>query len=179
MERTAPALTTERLTLRPHRIDDLPAQSAMWADPRVTRYIGAGAASTRAQAWARILAYAGHWTLCGFGYWAVADRASDRFLGEAGLANFERGLLPAFDTLPELGFAFAAEAHGRGVASEAVAAILAWADERPGFERTACFVDDRNVASLRVVRRFGYAYETSVQIAQMPSSFFVRGRPAR
>ena len=156
MDRNAPILETARLRLRPHRPGDLDAQAAMWADPAVTRYIGTGAPSSRAQSWMRILAYAGHWSLCGYGYWAVAERETDRFIGEAGLANFERGVSALAHGLPELGFAFAAEAHGKGFASETVAAILAWADARPGFERTACMIDARHAASRRIAERTGY-----------------------
>ena len=37
-----PTLETERMRLRPHRLQDLDACVAMWADPVVTRHIGQG-----------------------------------------------------------------------------------------------------------------------------------------
>ena len=65
----------------------------MWGDRDVTRYIG-GKPFSREEVWSKILRYAGHWSLLGFGYWVIADRASGRFLGEAGFADFKRRIEP-------------------------------------------------------------------------------------
>ena len=62
----------------------------MWADPEVTRYIG-GRPFGVEEVWTRLLRYAGHWALLGYGYWAVIEKSSGRFVGEAGLADFHRG----------------------------------------------------------------------------------------
>lgn len=35
-----PVIETDRLILRAHRLDDFPALEAMWADPRIARFIG-------------------------------------------------------------------------------------------------------------------------------------------
>ena len=59
---TAPALETERMRLRAHRLEDLDACVAMWADPIVTRHIG-GKPFTREETWSKIMRYAGHWAL--------------------------------------------------------------------------------------------------------------------
>ena len=95
----------------------------MWGDPRVTRHIG-GRPFTRDEVWAKILRYVGHWSLLGYGYWVVEDRASGSFLGEAGLADFKRGIGPGFDGAPEIGWVLAPAAQGAGVATEAVRAVL-------------------------------------------------------
>ena len=88
-----PILSTPRLTLRGHRIDDLADSTAMWADPRVTRHIG-GRPFTREETWSKVLRYVGHWALLGFGYWVVVEKASGGFVGDVGLADFERGVVP-------------------------------------------------------------------------------------
>ena len=97
-----PVLSTARLRLRGHRREDFEDCAAMWADERVTRFIG-GKPSTREQCWARLLRYIGHWALMGFGYWVVEEKASGRHVGEAGLADFRRGLGQGFDDAPECG----------------------------------------------------------------------------
>ena len=84
-----PRIETGRLVLRGHRADDLQDCARMWGDRDVTRYIG-GKPFSREEVWSKILRYAGHWSLLGFGYWVIADRASGRFLGEAGFADFKR-----------------------------------------------------------------------------------------
>lgn len=148
----APRVETPRLVLRPHRAADLDAVAALWADPEVVRYIG-GKPATRQDAWSRILRYAGHWALLGFGYWAIELRATGAFVGEIGLANFERDVVPPLDA-PELGFALVPAVHRQGIAHEAAEAVLAREGAR--FPRTVALVDEGHRASARVLARLGY-----------------------
>ncbi|MGK9232154.1 GNAT family N-acetyltransferase [Inquilinus limosus] len=151
---TDSTIETERLVLRPHRAEDFDDLAAMWADPGVTRFIG-GRPSTSEESWARLLRYGGLWSLLGLGYWAVRDRASGRFVGEVGFADFRRGLGPDFDGAPEAGWILAPWAQGRGLAGEAVRAALAWADAR-GWARSVCIIDPENSPSLRLAEARGY-----------------------
>jgi len=150
-----PILETPRLRLRSHHLDDFPQCAAMWADPVVVRYIRP-AGFTEEESWARMLRYLGHWSLLDYGYWAVENKQTGEFLGEAGFANFHRDTQPPLlANVPEAGWAFRAEAHGRGYASEAVAAMVSWADSH--FDTpTACIIDRNNVASVRVAEKNGY-----------------------
>lgn len=153
-----PVVETPRLRLRAHVPGDLAACAAMWADPVVTRHTG-GRAFSREESWARMLRYAGHWAWFGHGFWAIEDRAGG-FVGELGFANFERALddgAPSLAGVPELGWALVAAAHGRGLATEAVRAALAWGDANLATERTACIIDPANAASIRLALRCGYA----------------------
>lgn len=149
-----PVIETERLTLRGHRLDDFNALAAMWADAVVTRFIG-GKPSTRDESWARLLRYVGHWELLGFGYWAVELRDSARFIGDVGFANWQRDITPSLDGMPEGGWVFSPEAHGRGIANEAVQAALDWMD-RHGAKTTTCIISVENIASIRVAEKNGY-----------------------
>jgi len=88
-----PVLETERLKLRGHGLEDFVHCGAMWADPEVTRYIG-GKPYTEEQSWARLLRYAGHWSLLGFGYWVVEEKTVGNFIGEVGFADYKRDLQP-------------------------------------------------------------------------------------
>ena len=151
----APVIETDRLILREHRLDDFPALAAMWADPAIARFIG-GKPSTREECWARLLRYVGHWELLGFGFWAVQWKAGTQLIGEVGFANWEKDINPSFDGLPEGGWVFSTEAHGRGIATEAVNAVLAWMDEKFENKKTACIIDPGNTASIRVAQKAGY-----------------------
>lgn len=127
----------------------------MWADPVVVRYIRPSG-FTQEEAWARMLRHVGHWAFLGWGYWVVEDKMTDEFLGEAGFANFHRDTQPPLlaDT-PEAGWVFRAEAHGKRYATETVAALVAWADSH--FDgATACIIDQKNLASIRVAEKNGY-----------------------
>jgi len=160
-----PALDTARLNLRGHTLADVAECTAMWADPAVTRHI-VGRPLSEEEAWARVLRYAGLWALLGFGYWVVREQASGRFVGEVGLADFRRVLTPPLGGAPEVGWALATWAHGRGFATEAVRAALAWsdarhaearlADPRLGPGRTVCLIDPENLASVRVAEKCGF-----------------------
>jgi len=150
-----PALDTERLTLRGHTVADYDESAAMWGDPLVTRHIG-GRPSTAEEAWARVLRYGGLWALLGYGYWVVRERESGRFVGEVGFADFRREVVPSLDGAPEAGWAMAPWAHGRGYATEAVRAALAWGDAYLAAPRTVCMIGPENTASIRVAEKCGF-----------------------
>jgi RimJ/RimL family protein N-acetyltransferase len=64
----------------------------------------------------------------GYGYRAVEEKESKRYVGELGFADFKRGILPSVEGLPEIGFALIVQAHGKGYATEALKTVVAWAD---------------------------------------------------
>lgn len=172
-----PAIDTARLTLRSHTLVDFSECAAMWADPAVTRYIG-GRPSSEEEVWARVLRYAGLWALLGFGYWVVRERASGRFVGEVGLADFRREFTPpladSLAGLPEVGWALAVWAHGRGFATEAVGAALAWSDAHDA-GRTVCLITPENVASVRVAEKCGYREAARTTYKGQHTRVFERG----
>lgn len=152
---TVPSLETERLILRAHTVADYDDSAAMWGDPEVTRHIG-GRPSTPEEAWSRVLRYAGLWTLLGFGYWVARERETGRFVGEVGFADFRRDITPPLQGAPEVGWALAPWAQGRGYATEAVRAALAWGDAHLAAPRTVCLITPQNTASLRVAEKCGF-----------------------
>jgi RimJ/RimL family protein N-acetyltransferase len=127
----------------------------MWADPIVTRHIG-GRPLTEEESWTRLLRYIGHWALLGFGYWVVEEKATGRFIGEVGFADYKRDVEPWLKTIPEIGWVFRADSHGKGHATEAVRAATAWGDLHFGPRQTACIIHPDNLASIRVAEKCGY-----------------------
>lgn len=162
-ETLVPELMTDRLVLRGHRRTDYERSANMWADPAVVEYIS-GTPSTRAQSWARLLTYAGLWHHLGYGYWAVSDRDSGDFLGEVGLADFKRDVTPALGDTPEIGWAFSPCAQGRGLALEAVSAVLEWADAALTAPETVCMIDPGHERSLRLADKVGYGDAVSAML---------------
>jgi len=63
-------LRTERLTLTPMAPVDLADLKALWADPAFTRHIF-GKPLTGEEVWFRLLRDVGHWSVVGYGNWAV------------------------------------------------------------------------------------------------------------
>jgi RimJ/RimL family protein N-acetyltransferase len=169
---TAPEIETERLILRGHRVEDFADSVALWADHEVTRHIG-GRPATEEETWGRLLRYVGHWAVLGFGYWAVRDKASGRFVGEAGFADYKRAIDPPLPG-PEIGWALLPSASGRGLATEAVSAIVAWGDTQFGARRTVCIVSPGNTASIRVAEKCGYREERRTLYRGAPTIVFAR-----
>ena len=150
-----PALETERLRLRAYRKDDFPICAAMWSDPVVNRYT-TGKPLLPEETWAKTLRNAGLWLVLGYGYWAVEEKATGEFVGETGFADFQRAIEPPLSDMPEIGWVFVPRVHGRGYASEATRAAVAWGDEHFGPVRTACLIHEGNVPSLRLADKLGY-----------------------
>jgi RimJ/RimL family protein N-acetyltransferase len=168
-----PVLETPRLKLRAHRLDDFVHSAAMWADPLVAQYIS-GKPLTEEESWTKFLRYAGHWQLLGFGYWAVEEKATGDFIGEIGFADYKRDLQPSLNGVPEIGWVLASRAHGKGYASEAVRAAVAWGDAHFRPARTACIIVPENLASIRVAVKCGYRDPQPATYRGKPTLLFVR-----
>lgn len=149
-----PVLETRRLRLRAHEVGDFPAVMAMWSLEAVTHYIG-GKPMRPDECWTRILRYRGLWPLVGFGYWAVEEKESGRFVGDVGFGDFHRLIEPPIDGFPEAGWVLSPDFHGKGYASEAVAAALGWLD-RAAKGRSVCIIDPANKPSLRIAEKHGF-----------------------
>ena len=168
-----PVLETPRLILRGHRREDFDAVVAMWGDMEVARHIS-GKPSTREESWARMLRYGGLWNLLGFGYWAVEDKASGRFAGEVGFGVFQRDLEPSYGEAPEAGWVLSPWCYGKGYATEAVHAVLAWSDARLPGQATVCITAPENVASNRVAEKCGYVKYAEGTYKTSPTWFYRR-----
>ncbi|MDI1294908.1 MAG: GNAT family N-acetyltransferase [bacterium] len=159
-----PTLTTDRLILRPHGIADFDACGQLWADADVVRHIG-GTPQDRQAVWFRILRYAGMWSLLGYGMWVVQDRATGAFLGEAGLLNACRGL-PQLEGMPEAGWVLAPAAWGQGLATEAMRAVLDWADAHLDAPSIRCIIEPGNRASIKVAEKLDFFALADADMAQ-------------
>lgn len=171
-----PELETARLILRGHRTSDFAESAAMWADPAVVRHIS-GTPSSREASWSRLLRYAGHWKLLGFGYWVVEAKEASRFVGEVGFADYQRDITPSLAGRPEAGWVLKTSEHGRGFATEAVTRMLAWADEFLKGDQTVCILDPEHRASIGVARKVGYAQEAMGTYQDRPTLIMARPSP--
>lgn len=175
-----PTLETDRLLLRGHAVSDFDAGLHIWRDPLVTKYVG-GKPSTRHESWSRLLRYPGHWALLGYGYWAIEEKASGKFIGEAGFGDFKRELDPPIDGIPEIGWALDSRVHGQGYGSEALRAILAWGDDHLAADKSVCLIHPENAASIRLATKHGYRESARTTYLDHPTLLFERAKthPAR
>jgi RimJ/RimL family protein N-acetyltransferase len=171
-----PVIETARLRLRNFRESDLDAQAAAMADAVVTRHLG-GHVFSREDSWRRMLCAPGLWDLLGYGYWAVERKADGALIGQAGFADFKRDIEPSLEGLPEMGWIFAAHAHGRGYAAEAVAAGLEWADAALKGKEVVAIIDPNNAPSIRLAERSGFS--SREQARYKDEAILIFRRPAR
>ena len=155
MQREAPLLETERLILRQYRKDDFRPNHAIVGNDEVMRFVG-GTGIDEEDCWRRLLASVGSWTLLGFGGWAVTRKADDRLVGTIALFNAWRDMRPQFGEDPEMGWIFAREVHGKGLAGEACRAVLDWADSALQPAPIWAIVHPDNGPSLRLAERLGF-----------------------
>ena len=93
-----------------------------------------------------------HWAEHGFGPLAIAARDTGELIGRGGVA-FHR-LWPGD---PEAGWWIAPASQGRGLATEAGAAAVAWAFGELGFARLVSISLEANLASRAVMAKLGNA----------------------
>lgn len=148
---------TERLLLRPHTLQDTASIFQLATDPTVSQFIR-GLPTSHEEAWQRLQRYAGHWSLLGFGIFAVFERATGQFVGEVGLADFQRGVGADFDGTPEAAWLFTGASHGRGYAYEAMTAALTWMDGQRASTRRVCIIDVKNAASIKLAAKLGFKH---------------------
>lgn len=173
---SAPVIETERLRLRSHELGDYADCVAMWSEPTVVRYT-IREPSPPPRTWLRILAYRGHWALLGFGYWAVEEKVSGRYIGELGFADYKRATRLSLDGMPEIGWALVPWAQGKGYATEALKAAIAWADEQLQSRRTACIIHRENQRSFRVAEKLGYDMVLQAPSDADPDAILARETP--
>lgn len=126
------------------------------AQAEVVRHIG-GQPLSREDTWRRLLCSPGLWVLLGYGYWVVERLEDGAYLGQIGFADFKRDMDPSIEGLPEMGWIFAPEAQGRGYATEAATAALAWADSALEAREIVAIIDPANASSIRVAEKAGFA----------------------
>lgn len=174
-ELAIPVLETPRLRLRPHRVADIEAVAAMWALPDVTRFIGSGP-RPHGDVWRNLLRHVGSWALLGYGYWVIERRDDGGFVGEIGLMESQRATEPSFSGIPEAGWATVPDAWGRGLATEALTAVMAWADRHLTAPQTCCMFDPDHAASRRVAEKAGFRPWQDAMLGDDPVTLFIRDR---
>jgi ribosomal-protein-alanine N-acetyltransferase len=87
-----------------------------------------------------------------FGAWAIVERGSRTVVGDAGFHG-----PPDAEGLVELGYSVLPQHRRLGYASEAAAAIVAWAAARPGVRAITAECDAGNTASIRTLERLGFS----------------------
>lgn len=140
-------LETPRLGLRRFVEDDAALVASIFEDEAARRFYPDMHRLENAERWVR--RNLDRYDVDGIGLWAVIDKETGEFAGDVGLM-----FQPLEDTVEvEVGYHIRAACRGRGYASEAAAACMAWGFEQRGFPRIISLVHPDNEASHRVAAR--------------------------
>jgi len=153
--RSAPILETERLMLRGWTKADREKYFAILQEPAVYRHFGPEPMGME-ECWRRLMAAAGGWHLNGFGGWAVERKSDGKLIGMTALFTAWRGLEPEFGEEPEMGWIFATETHGQGMAFEACRIVLDWAEANLEPTPMWAIIAPANEPSLKLAHKLGF-----------------------
>lgn len=142
----APRLETERLILRLPCASDLERETEFLTSDRSE---GIGGPFHPMQAFRSFAGLIGHWGLRGYGFFALEEKATGRYMGRVG------PWFPGGWPEPEIGWSVVGEAEGKGYAHEAAVASRAWAYEALGWTTALSLISADNPRSAALARRMG------------------------
>jgi len=140
-------IETERLLLRPTRLEDFDGWAELMGDPEASRFIGGPMA--RAAAWRGLMTMAGAWALQGFAMFSMIEKSSGRWIGRTGPWQ------PEGWPGTEVGWGLIRSAQGQGYAREAAAATMDFAFDTLGWSEIIHCIDPDNLSSQRLAQRLG------------------------
>ena len=149
-------IDTERLHLRPFRAEDLPAFAAYRRAPEVARYQSWDTTYSLADA-ERLLASQQEVEFGQPGGWvqlAAVHRASGELCGDCAVR-----VVATQPATAELGVTMAPAHQGRGLATEALAGVIARLFDEHAMHRIYAETDDRNFGVHRLFERLGFRCE--------------------
>lgn len=140
---------TDRLAVRRWRDDDLDALAAVYGDEDAMRWVGDGRAITRDECVRWLEVTRGNYAKRGYGMFAVEERTSPGVIGFCGIVH------PGDQVDPEIKYAFLRAHWGRGLATEAVAGLIAYGAASHGLRSIVATAAPENHASHRVLLKAG------------------------
>ncbi|BBK29728.1 ribosomal-protein-alanine N-acetyltransferase [Stella humosa] len=146
-------VTTERLTLRPFTLDDLPAYVRIRDEASVRGWLRSPDEPAAVIAERSLRHFMDEWDQRGYGPWAVIDRRTGDLLGHHGLRR-----LPEFDGETEILYTLTERVRRQGIGVEAGRAALAYGFETLGLDRVMAITLHDNLASRGVMERLGLTY---------------------
>ena len=155
MAQAVPTLETGRLLLRPWRTDDFGRYLELMGDAVAAQHIGGG--SPRAVVWRRFLQMPGAWALQGFGMFALEEKATGRWVGQAG--PWQPDGWPG----TEVGYALHPDSWGKGYATEACTRAIDWAFDALGWDELIHCIAVANSASKAVAARLGSTFRQRIE----------------
>jgi len=149
-----PVIEAERVSLRHLEQSDTDSLFEIFSDREALRFWGFPPFNERAEA-AKLLGeihdYFRQKTLF---QWGIALNADDQIIGTSTLFQFDEKSRRA-----EIGYILSRRHWGKGLATEALTALLDFAFEKMNLHRIEADIEPRNAASVKIVERLGFVRE--------------------
>jgi RimJ/RimL family protein N-acetyltransferase len=150
-----PLLRTERLELWQPRLGDISGLVELIAADETRRFLGRAEANEAGQ-FSRLMRNAGGWALYGYGNFMVRLAGEPDIIGSCGVFHTWRGFGRGMDDAPEAGWIVRRDHWGKGIAGEAMRAILAWFDATHGHRRISAMIEPGNAVSCKLAATLGF-----------------------
>ena len=98
-----------------------------------------------------------------YGMWLVFEKESGKLVGRAGIEHRKE-----LEGELELGYAIGTPFWGKGYATEVCQAILDYTKETLGFEEICSLVQPENKASVHLLEKLGFTFETELVLEEVP-----------
>jgi 3-dehydroquinate dehydratase / shikimate dehydrogenase len=156
LTRIPSSITTERLILRPWKLEDFEPFSLMNADSRVREHFPSTLSKKDSDKQAKVFMDA--IDKYGWGLWAVEVPEVSRFIGFIGITqvSFSAHFTPAV----EIGWRLAYDHWGKGYATEGAQAALKYAFEELQLDEVVSFAVPDNHNSRKVMCKIGMSHQT-------------------
>jgi ribosomal-protein-alanine N-acetyltransferase len=148
-----PILTTPRLRLRQFREDDVEAMHACFTNVESMRYWNTPLHSKRIETERAVQRFI-DCTPSYYRFWAVADKTTDQCLG---LVNYHDGHIR--NKRAAIGYIVDPAHCRRGVATEAVSAMIRFCFQDLGLHRLQAFIHPDNGPSWKLIGKLGFRRE--------------------
>ena len=153
-----PLLHTPRLLLRELREDDAVRVYELRSDEKVNEFIDRPRAVNVDDGLAFILRIKKDIAEKDVFYWAIEEQENKQMAGTICLWNFSEDRRTA-----EIGFELLPSFHGKGLASEALEAVLRFSFDQLGLQKMLAWFHRGNQASARLLAKKGFRHDMEVE----------------
>lgn len=148
---------TERLILREVLLTDLDGFFELDSDPEVHQYLGNKPVNDKEEIKAYIKSIMQQYKNNGIGRWAIIDKKTKDFIGWAGLKLITEKTNNHINYY-DLGYRIIKKYWGKGIATEAAKAALAYAFDKLNATEVFALADCKNMGSNNVLTKVGLRF---------------------
>ncbi|RZJ69182.1 GNAT family N-acetyltransferase [Flavobacterium sp.] len=163
-------IQTARLLLRPLGPEDLDGLFALDSNPNVHTYLGRNPVTSKDEIVQVISGIQQQYKQNGIGRWAVIEKATNEFLGWAGLKLQKN--TNGREAYYDFGYRLREEFWGKGYATEAGKAWISYGFEKMNLPEINAYVSAGNAASRKVLEKCGLVHTENFEHQGEPECWY-------